>query len=77
MERSAPPEEQEVDSSQRQGPSAPHVDGMQSLNLAPSAPVLDDDDEGLVDAVRQARNASRSDVPDDRRVSEALPEYQR
>jgi hypothetical protein len=77
LERSAPPEEQEIDPSQWQGPPAPPMDGMQGLNLAPSAPVLDDEDEGLVDAVRQARNALRSNGQDDRRVSETLPEYQR
>jgi hypothetical protein len=79
MERSAPPDEQEAEigePSQAHIPSAPPVDSMQSLHLAPSAPPLDDDDEGLVDAVRRSRHPPPSGERVGRRASEALPEYQ-
>ncbi|KAF1942688.1 hypothetical protein EJ02DRAFT_401869 [Clathrospora elynae] len=75
MERSAPPAEQdEGESSQRF--SALPLNSMQSFTLAPSAPMLNDDDEGLVGAVRPERSTQGA-VEVSRRVSEALPEYQR
>lgn len=78
MESSAPPpthgsyEEGE----RSQGPSAPPISSMQGRafapgHLAPSAPVLDDDDEELAAAITPVR--SRAERP----VSEALPQYQR
>lgn len=80
MERSAPP----TDSHDDEGglphlmPSAPPLNGMQSMSLAPSAPTLDDEDEGLVDAMRAGRaGPSGSSITAERRVSEALPEYRR
>jgi hypothetical protein len=72
METSAPPDERDEDDSRTQTPSAPPTLQRQRSNLAPSAPVLDEDDEGLVDAVTDERNAESS-----RRVSEALPLYER
>jgi hypothetical protein len=70
MERSAPPTEQDEEESEpSHGASAP------TLGLAPSAPVLHEDDEGLVDAVRPGRSAP--DASRGRRESETLPEYQR
>ncbi|KAJ4301164.1 ph-response sensor protein [Kalmusia sp. IMI 367209] len=73
LEKSAPPTDDAEDASTSQGPSAPPTDDMRSLTLAPSAPMLDDDDEGLVSAVRPGNSQTHSD----RRVSEQLPEYQR
>lgn len=72
LETSAPPPDdpEEVSS---QSPSAPPADEMQSLTLAPSAPMLDDEDEGLVSAVRPGFGRNPSARP----VSEALPEYKR
>jgi hypothetical protein len=67
MERSAPPTDQDDEG----GPSAPPL---HSFNLAPSAPVLHEDDEGLVDAVRSGRSTQGRE---ERRTSEALPEYRR
>jgi hypothetical protein len=72
METSAPPDEYDDDDSRTQIPSAPPTLQRQRSNLAPSAPVLDEDDEGLVGAVTGERNAESS-----RRVSEALPLYER
>jgi len=72
MEASAPPEEAEEDALQRT-PSAPPTSHVQHANLVASAPVLDDDDEDLVGAVR---SGGRTGEPS-RRVSEALPVYQR
>lgn len=79
MERSAPPGEpdEQGESSHIERPSAPPIDGMQSLSLDPSAPTLDDDDEGLVDAVRRGRLPPPNDEGENRRISEALPEYHR
>lgn len=71
MERSAPPDEPEDDDALSR-PSAPPASDVQHLGLAPSAPVLDDDDEGLVGPVGAASNQSRN-----RRVIEALPVYER
>ena len=71
METSAPPENNHEDDTQTQTPSAPPIQRQHS-NFAPSAPVLDEDDEGLVGAVRAERNAESS-----RRVSEVLPVYER
>ncbi|KAJ4370490.1 ph-response sensor protein [Neocucurbitaria cava] len=76
MERSAPPEDDEDQGESSQRPSAPSANGMQSAGLAPSAPFLDDDDEGLVGAMRPGRSG-QTGAPGDRRHSEALPEYQR
>jgi hypothetical protein len=71
METSAPPEDNYEDDARTQTPSAPPIQRQHS-NFAPSAPVLDEDDEGLVGAVRAGRNVESS-----RRVSEALPVYER
>lgn len=83
LERSAPPtderDEEGESSHPHSQPSAPPVTAMQNLNLAPSAPVLDDDDQDLVDAMRAGRstaNAAQNSSTDNRR-SEALPEYRR
>jgi len=71
METSAPPEDNYEDDARTQTPSAPPIQRQHS-NFAPSAPVLDEDDEGLVGAVRAGRNIESS-----RRVSESLPMYER
>lgn len=75
LERSAPPvdEPSNTPASSTPGPSAPPVSAVQDMRLGPSAPMLDDDDEGLVDAVRPGP----SGLQHGRRVSEALPEYYR
>ncbi|KNG49024.1 ph response protein [Stemphylium lycopersici] len=78
MERSAPPTDQEDDDApSSNGPSAPPpLHRLPSSHLAPSAPMLNDDDEDLVDAVRPGR--SRLDrAGEGRRESEVLPEYRR
>ncbi|KAF1920156.1 hypothetical protein BDU57DRAFT_508309 [Ampelomyces quisqualis] len=78
MERSAPPNEQDAGegvSSRR--PSAPPTGTLDESNLMPSAPRLDDDDEGLVDAVRRGRSTPNGQQSTDMRRSEALPEYHR
>jgi hypothetical protein len=79
MERSAPPNEQDE---QEEGetshqPSAPPISAPNDSNLMPSAPILDDDDEGLVDAVRRGRSTPSGQQNNVGRRSEALPEYQR
>lgn len=75
MERSAPPAHglnEEAESSH--APSAPPLLNIpQNTRLTPSAPVLDDDDEGLITAITPVR----SRAPNERPASEALPEYQR
>lgn len=83
MERSAPPTDHDDDAGPSSlSPSAPppssipHINGMQNLTLAPSAPVLDEDDEGLVDAMRAGRSQPQP-ASTDRRGSEALPQYER
>ncbi|KAF2185096.1 hypothetical protein K469DRAFT_577954 [Zopfia rhizophila CBS 207.26] len=73
IERSAPPEEAEEDGIPSQGPSQPRTTGIQNMVLAPSAPVLDEEDEGLVGPVR----ASGSGEETGRRASEILPVYER
>ncbi|KAH7077041.1 hypothetical protein FB567DRAFT_140413 [Paraphoma chrysanthemicola] len=84
MERSAPPAEQEDEAESSHGPSAPPVHHDHALHLSPSAPMLDDEDEGLVGAMRSGRRAAsrngegaNTNTDGDRRRSEALPEYQR
>lgn len=72
LERSAPPADPE-DASSSHVPSAPPTHAMQNLGLAPSAPTLDDDDEGLVSAVRPGPSRTHSEAPQ----SEQLPEYHR
>lgn len=72
MERSAPPGEHEEEGESSQSPSAPPVNGVQSMSLAPSAPMLDEDDEDLVGAVRPGRSLGNPGS-----TIEALPEYQR
>ncbi|KAF2134230.1 hypothetical protein P153DRAFT_372679 [Dothidotthia symphoricarpi CBS 119687] len=66
MEASAPPDDHDDEGESSRAPA-------QRIQV-PSAPILDEDDEGLVDGMpgRRARIS-----PDDRRKSEALPEYQR
>jgi len=76
MERSAPPTDHDEDGEPSHGPSAPPLNRMQSLHLAPSAPMLNDDDEDLVGAVRPGRS-TQGGPQDSRRESEALPEYRR
>lgn len=73
LERSAPPIDTEEGSSSSHAASAPPMDNMQGLTIAPSAPILDEEDEGLVGAVRPGPSRNPSARP----VSEALPEYQR
>jgi hypothetical protein len=78
MERSAPPMEHDDEASSSQRPSVPPLDAHHNSALVPSAPMLDDDDEGLVDAVRQGRGAASGGLQgEEERSSEALPEYQR
>ncbi|KAF9730584.1 hypothetical protein PMIN06_006547 [Paraphaeosphaeria minitans] len=72
MEASAPPTDPGEASSSLH-PSAPPTDAMHNLTLAPSAPMLDDDDEGLVSAVRPVSSRGHGEAPG----SEQLPEYQR
>ncbi|CAE7177104.1 hypothetical protein P3342_001811 [Pyrenophora teres f. teres] len=73
MERSAPPPEQDEEGRSSYAPSAPPLHRLHSSHLAPSAPVLDDEEEDLVDAVRRGRGAAEAS----KRQSEALPKYQR
>lgn len=72
MEASAPPTDPE-EASSLPHPSAPPTDARHNATLAPSAPILDDDDEGLVSAVRPVPSRGQSEAPS----SEQLPEYQR
>lgn len=74
MEESAPPDERGEEGESSHRPSAPPVSSHHTPTLQPSAPILDDEDEGLVDGIRRDR---RAPAGDDRRRSEALPEYQR
>lgn len=76
MERSAPPGEHDDDGDTTQGPSAPPASSPQSLGLTPSAPLLDEDDEDLVGAMRQGRSP-QGPANRNMRGSEALPEYRR
>ncbi|KAF2740530.1 hypothetical protein EJ04DRAFT_424952 [Polyplosphaeria fusca] len=69
MERSAPPDEGE-DSPE---PSAPPASSAQNTSIAPSAPVLDEEDEGLVGPVRP----SGSNEETGRRDDDAPPSYVR
>lgn len=73
METSAPPGGDDTEDHPSQGPSVPPTSAVQNMALAPSAPVLDEDDEGLVDAVRPGTSRQQSG----RRTSEALPVYER
>ena len=50
---------------------------MQRVVLGPSAPVLDDEDEGLVSAVRRGPGGGSAGVGGARPVSEVLPGYER
>ncbi|KAJ4344009.1 ph-response sensor protein [Ascochyta clinopodiicola] len=81
MERSAPPPAHGHDEQGEgsQGPSAPPpANGMRGPgfapgHLAPSAPMLNDEDEELAAAITPVRSRASNNRP----VSEALPEYQR
>lgn len=73
MERSAPPTEQDEEGGSSYAPSAPPLNRLHSSHLAPSAPMLDEEEEDLVEAVRRGRGVAEAS----RRQSEALPEYQR
>lgn len=79
MESSAPPAHAYEEAESSQGPSAPpRTNGLRGrdvapAHLAPSAPVLDDEDEELAAAITPVRSRVTSERP----VSEALPEYQR
>ncbi|RMZ74064.1 ph response [Pyrenophora seminiperda CCB06] len=73
MERSAPPPEQDDEPPSSYASSAPPLNRLHSSHLAPSAPILDDEEDDLVDAVRRGRGVAETS----RRQSEALPEYQR
>jgi hypothetical protein len=76
MERSAPPMEQDEEGESSNSASTHPSHALMGSHLAPSAPMLNDDDEFLVEAVRPVR--SRQDPSESsRRQSEALPEYQR
>jgi hypothetical protein len=75
LEQSAPPEERDEEHESSRQPSAPPTSSRHNPVLVPSAPTLDDDDEGLIEAVRQGR--SMTSTVDDKRRSEVLPEYQR
>lgn len=67
MEASAPPEDHDEDAV-GPGPSGPPLPAMHNMTLAPSAPVLDEEDEVLVGSQQASLG---------RRVSETLPAYQR
>jgi hypothetical protein len=69
MERSAPPDAYNEGS----GPSAPPTINLQNTGLAPSAPMLDDEDEDLVGAITPVR----SRVDPAQTEGEALPVYER
>jgi hypothetical protein len=77
MERSAPPVEPDEDGGPSHQPSAPSIGANHDPNLLPSAPVLDDEDEGLVDAVRRGRRAPTGQDSNDQSQRESLPGYQR
>jgi hypothetical protein len=79
LERSAPPDERDEEGESSHHPSAPAMGANHTQNIMPpSAPILDEDDEGLVDAVRRGRGITNDEQGgNDRRRSEALPEYQR
>lgn len=77
LESSAPPEHGDEEGESSHAPSAPSAGAHGRANLMPSAPVLDDEDEGFVHAVSRGRGAPSSQERDDRRRSEALPEYRR
>lgn len=68
MEASAPPTDHEEQAESSRAP-------IQRMQIqAPSAPILDEDDEGLVGGMPGQRTHGSAH---DRRTSEALPEYQR
>ncbi|KAF2645746.1 hypothetical protein P280DRAFT_128474 [Massarina eburnea CBS 473.64] len=74
MEASVPPTDDAGPSaSSSEALSAPPTSEMSNLGLAPSAPILDEDDEGLVDAVRPGRRQQQGGQV----TGETLPEYQR
>jgi len=73
MERSAPPTEPEEEGDSSYAPSAPPLNRLHSSHLAPSAPILDDEEEDLVETMRRGRDTADAS----KRQSEALPEYQR
>jgi hypothetical protein len=77
LEASAPPDERDEDGEPSHQPLAPSVGPSQVSNLQPSAPMLDDDDEGLVDAVRRARIAPGATSSAERSHRDSLPGYQR
>jgi hypothetical protein len=77
LERSAPPDERDEDGQSSHQPSAPSVGPSHESTLLPSAPMLDDEDEGLVDAVRRGRSAPNGQSSDDTSRRESLPSYQR
>lgn len=74
MERSAPPG---ADDDAHDGPSAPPMEQMGSLAIAPSAPVLEEDDEGLVGPVETTSEQQDHQHHRPRKPSEDLPVYQR
>ncbi|KAF2016020.1 hypothetical protein BU24DRAFT_462224 [Aaosphaeria arxii CBS 175.79] len=67
LERSAPPDDREGEATS----SAPPVTGTENQSVAASAPVLNEEDEGLVGAMRPARTNGNGSP------SETLPVYQR
>ncbi|KAF1832909.1 hypothetical protein BDW02DRAFT_501983 [Decorospora gaudefroyi] len=71
MESSAPVIDEDEEGEPSYGPS---LNGLHSSDLPPSAPMLNDDDEDMVDAMRPGR---RAEEESGRRQREALPEYQR
>ncbi|EOA80740.1 uncharacterized protein SETTUDRAFT_24256, partial [Exserohilum turcica Et28A] len=76
LERSAPPTDQDEGESVNGGSSRPfHM--QPGAQLAPSAPMLNEDDEDLVGAVRPGRSRPDAAEGSSRRQSEALPEYRR
>ncbi|KAH7402049.1 hypothetical protein DE146DRAFT_452215 [Phaeosphaeria sp. MPI-PUGE-AT-0046c] len=77
LERSAPPGHGDEEGESSHAPLAPSAGTHGGANFMPSAPILDDEDEGLVHAVSRGRGPPPSHDSDDRRQSEALPEYQR
>ncbi|KAH8726316.1 hypothetical protein GQ44DRAFT_614235 [Phaeosphaeriaceae sp. PMI808] len=77
LERSAPPDEHHDEGESSAQPSAPPVLRNRAVILGPSAPALDEDDEGLVGAVRPVRSATNGQQSSSRSQNEPLPEYQR
>lgn len=74
MERSAPPGSDDLD---HEDSSAPPTEQLGSMSIAPSAPVLEEEDEGLVGPVESTSAPQDHLTHKPRKPSEDLPVYQR